>query len=116
MSRDPKDTNIVFLPKGKNRIITDNGASNERYERGIQSLQNELSGIRAGEPTVNGLELRSLQALIAYIAYDHSIGEDVIRNLVEKRFETNGIEKIYRTDFEEAVAYLVELNPRTTVN
>ena len=84
--------------------------------QGIDALHKELRGLRADEPTLNGLELRSVQALISYVAYSHSISEDCVLSLLNGHFETDSVEKIYQADFDSAVTFLVDLNPRVVMN
>ncbi|MDD3183476.1 MAG: hypothetical protein PHD48_11840 [Alphaproteobacteria bacterium] len=117
MSRKSEDLHI-FLGTSplRNPTASNNNTPVEIYRRGVAALESEILNLRSDEPTVNGLELKSLQALIAYIAYDKAIDEAVIRAHVEERFTTNSIEKISQADFEEAIAFLVNLNPRTLVN
>jgi hypothetical protein len=86
------------------------------FHPAIKALHAELQGLRSDEPTLNGLELSSVRALIAYVAYTHKLNEVVISSLVEDYFGTDDIQKIHRNDFDKAVAYLVDLNPRAIIN
>ena len=86
------------------------------FHPAIKAMHAELEGLRSDEPTLNGLELSSVRALIDYVAYTHRLNEVVIRSLVEDYFGTDDIQKIHRNDFDKAVSYLVDLNPRAIIN
>ncbi|MFA4993978.1 MAG: hypothetical protein WC521_01580 [Bdellovibrionales bacterium] len=86
------------------------------FHPAIKALHAALEGLCSDEPTLNGLELSSVRALIDYVAYTHKFNEVVIRSLVEDYFRTDDIQKIRRNDFDKAVAYLVDLDPRMAMN
>ncbi|MDD3029898.1 MAG: hypothetical protein PHS57_06435 [Alphaproteobacteria bacterium] len=66
--------------------------------------------------TLNVTELTSVRALIAYVAYTNELSEALIRSLVEAYFDTDNIENIFQDDYDRAIAYLVDLDPRKAVN
>ncbi|MFA4994777.1 MAG: hypothetical protein WC521_05690 [Bdellovibrionales bacterium] len=88
----------------------------DSFHSAIKALHAEQEGLRSDEPSLNGLELSSVRALIDYVAYTHKLNEVVICSLVEDYFGTDDIQKIHRNDFDKAVAYLVDLNPRAIIN
>lgn len=117
MSRKPRTPTFSWNALNRGNLTASNGnASSSPYKQGIDALHKELRGLRADEPTLNGLELRSVQALISYVAYSHSISEDCVLSLLNGYFETDSVEKIYQADFDSAVTFLVDLNPRVVMN
>lgn len=110
MSRDPKS------------FDNDNGKAEKKsaqdlaFERELTELADTLSDGNPQEAPVNSRELFSLQALIAYMAYQKGVQEELVQSLVEMRFKVKNIEEIASRNFEEAVRYLVDLDPRANIN
>ncbi|MDR3614069.1 MAG: hypothetical protein P4L53_10895 [Candidatus Obscuribacterales bacterium] len=86
------------------------------YLSGLAALRGELAALRADEPVLNKLERVSVNALITYAAYDTGVSEDVVRAIVETRFNVDDISKIQGCDYEDVIRYLVDLNPKAIIN
>jgi hypothetical protein len=65
---------------------------------------------------VNEREIKSLCALVAYVAFNNNISEQAVCAFIEERFHVNEIQKLYSQDYDDAVKYLVELEPAKILN
>ncbi|MDD3030420.1 MAG: hypothetical protein PHS57_09145 [Alphaproteobacteria bacterium] len=62
--------------------------------------------------TLNAMEQTSIRALVSYVAYTHGLEEDVVRGFVQTRFHADDVKNISSADYDNAVAYLVDFDPR----
>jgi hypothetical protein len=85
-------------------------------KRSSKALRNTIEEILAEEPILNKMEQMSIQALIAYTAYDKGVSKEVVLALIEDRFGVDEIVKIQRSDFDKVIRYLVDLDPKKLVN
>lgn len=107
MSRKPQAPTFSWDPSNRRSIA----ASNRN-----DTLHRNLLEPCSDSPISNGLELRSIQALISYIAYERSVNEEVIRTLVKDRFGFDGTNIKRDEVFEEIIRFLVDLNIRENLN
>lgn len=103
-------------PEKEKPASNENILADDIYQRGIEALHKELSGPRADDAPLSGLELNSVRALVSYVAYTHEFDEAVIRSLVEAYCDADDIKKIRQADFNKAITFLVDLDPRMIVN
>jgi hypothetical protein len=59
--------------------------------------------------TINNLELMSIKSLLAYTAYNKSIGEDVIHEIFSTHFGIDKVEKLPRKSYDDAIRFLVDI-------
>jgi hypothetical protein len=62
------------------------------------------------------LEQISICALAAYTARENGLGEDLVVNIVTTHFGVNDIGQIRRMDFGKVIRYLLDMNPKETIN
>ncbi|MGB9154764.1 MAG: hypothetical protein WCD70_16960 [Alphaproteobacteria bacterium] len=66
----------------------------------ISSPQSKAAG--------NALELTSVYALLAYIAQQQNIDEDIVRAAVTKRFDVDDITQLPVQSYDKAIKFLVD--------
>jgi hypothetical protein len=86
------------------------------YERGIKILGETLAQLKKDEPSLSRLEKTALLSLVTYVAQSKGVNEKTIRSLLEARFKTDDICKIKSSEFEDAIQFLVELNPKAQLH
>ncbi|MDD4617195.1 MAG: hypothetical protein PHW76_08835 [Alphaproteobacteria bacterium] len=59
--------------------------------------------------TVSSLEQTSINALVAYTAYDRKVTEAVVRDVFMTHFGINGVNELPRASFEDAIRFLVDV-------
>jgi len=95
---------------------TSNPILDEVYKPRAKALSHVLSDLCTDEPVLNESELFSIRALVSYAAHEQSVSEDVIRAMVATKFNSEGIDRIMSRDYDAAVQYLVDLNPKANIN
>lgn len=66
--------------------------------------------------TINERELMSIYALLAYVAHNQNVHEDLVQTVVAAAFGVETVAKIRRDDYERAIAFLVDLRLDELVN
>jgi len=110
----PISVKSFFNKEGVSNRVT--FSANDVYLSGLNTPRDELAALRANEPALNEMEQTSIRALVAYTAHDKGVNEEVVHTLVETRFGVDDFSKIHGSDYEEAVRYLVDLNPKEIMN
>lgn len=59
--------------------------------------------------TLNAMELTSINALVAYAAYEKKVSEAVVRHVFSCRFGVDEIEKLPRKAYEDAIRFLIDV-------
>jgi hypothetical protein len=62
------------------------------------------------------LEQVSICALAAYTAHEYGVSEDLVVAITTSHFGVDSISKILPHDFDAAIRYLVDLNPKEQIN
>lgn len=65
---------------------------------------------------INDRELLSIYALLAYVAHNQNVRQDLVEKVVEAEFGVDNVAKIRRDDYERAIAFLVDLRLDELVN
>jgi len=74
------------------------------------------NGTTSPELALNKLESLAIRSLIAFVAHEHQVSEDMVQALIEVRFGLNDFRNMPAVDYDNAVRYLVDLEPRMAVN
>lgn len=85
------------------------------YQKHLDALIAEHDAILSDE-YMNKREAVSIRALVAYIAYNHKISEDVTCAIVEEQFGLEEIRKLPRQKYQDAVNYLVDFDLKKIMN
>ena len=72
--------------------------------------------IQAREPSLNQLELKSVAALIRYVADEQSAGTDTVCAIVETAFGVENVAALPRDDYDAAIRFLVDLRVNERLN
>jgi len=59
---------------------------------------------------LNANELKSVNALLAYVAYNQQVEQETVQAVVEARFGVDQVEKLPQKDYEEVIRFLVDLS------
>jgi len=59
--------------------------------------------------TLNDNEMRSIYALLAYVAHNENMRQETVQAIVEANFNVNHVSKIKQRDYDEVVRFLVDL-------
>lgn len=65
---------------------------------------------------INERELMSIYALLAYVAHNQNVHQDLVQMVVAAEFGVESVSKIRRDDYERAIAFLVDLRLDELVN
>lgn len=85
------------------------------YQAHLDALTKEYDAL-AGDEFLNANEATSVRALVAYVAFNHDISEQAVCAMVEEHFHVEQIRMLPRSEWEEVIRYLVDLNPREAIN
>ncbi|MGE3623586.1 MAG: hypothetical protein AB7H77_06935 [Bdellovibrionales bacterium] len=58
---------------------------------------------------LNANELKSVYALLAYIANNENLRQETVQVIIEAKFNVNHITKIPHKDYEEVIRFLIDL-------
>jgi hypothetical protein len=58
---------------------------------------------------LNENEMKSVYALLAYVAYNKHIEQKTVQAVVEARFNVDQVEKLPQKSYEEVIRFLVDL-------
>jgi len=81
----------------------------------LKTISTELEALDANDG-LNKLEKMSIFSLISYVSYISGAHEDIIRSMVETHFSVDDFTKINPKNFEDAIRFLINLNPKEAVN
>jgi hypothetical protein len=62
-----------------------------------------------GLSPLNENELKSVYALLAYVAHNQRVRQETVQAVVETRFGVDQVEKLAQKDYEEVIRFLVDL-------
>ena len=62
---------------------------------------------------INALELTSINALVAYKAYEKKTSEEVVRHVFSDHFGINSLDKLPKDSFDRAIRFLVDVQLHT---
>ncbi len=82
----------------------------------LKALHDRLAALRAKDIVLDKLKRKSIQALIAYTAYNRGINEEVIRDLVKERFDFDGLDERRSEAFDAIIRFLADLDIRKNLN
>ncbi len=71
---------------------------------------------RTPVPTLNRLELRSVAALIAYVAHTQKTGEENVRHVLASAFNVTDVTALLAAQYDEVVRFLVDLRLNEIIN
>jgi len=63
----------------------------------------------AGIQAINEHELTSVYALLAYVAHNQNVSQDLVQMILEAEFSVDHASKIRRNDYQRAIEFLVDL-------
>lgn len=65
---------------------------------------------------INERELTSINALLAYVAYNQNVQQDTVKMIVEAEFGVEQVENLRRDDYMRAIEFLVDLKMDEVMN
>jgi len=71
---------------------------------------------KARENPLNNIELQSLFAMIAYVAYTQEVSETTVCEVLTSRFGVNEVKALPSRLYQIAIEYLVDLKMNKVVN
>lgn len=71
---------------------------------------------QAQEKRVNPVELNALSGMVAYVAYNERISEDMVREIVCSRFRIAQVKELPSRLYQDAIEFLVDLELDKIVN
>jgi hypothetical protein len=80
-----------------------------RMPIGISEPFSNLVSMIGVEP-LNRREVMAVTALLAYVAHNQNVKQEIVETMVEAEFGVNHVEKIQRLDFQRAVDFLIDLH------
>ncbi len=83
--------------------------SNDNNGRGKEDVS-------ADRQPINKRERLSIDALISYKAHVEKVHEEVVRAMVEARFQADDIAKIKYAEYDNVIEFLVDLNLKHALN
>ena len=80
------------------------------------ALLDRAPSVISDEDTLNKLELMSINALIAYTAYQYSLSQDIVREMIHTRFRIKEVTHLPSASYDNAVRFLVDTQVDLLVN
>jgi hypothetical protein len=114
-SKDPllKKSADAEAPSASEGTLSPEGLDLE----GLKALKEKLAKMRAEEDQEEDPKQNmSIPALIAYIAYDRGVNEEVVRAMLFKQFVIKDISEIAEENFQDVRRFLVDLNVIKVMN
>lgn len=65
---------------------------------------------------INDRELKSVYALLAYVAYNQNVRQDTVQMIVEAQFSVDHVSKLRRADYLKAIEFLVDMKMDEIIN
>jgi hypothetical protein len=65
---------------------------------------------------INERELLSIYALLAYVAHNQNVRQETVQLILEAEFGVDHVSKIRREDYENAIAFLVDIQLDDKIN
>jgi len=65
---------------------------------------------------INERELKSVYALLAYVAYNQNVRQETVQMIVEAEFNVHHVSKIRRQDYMRAIEFLVDMRMDEIMN
>lgn len=65
---------------------------------------------------LNSHELKSVYALLAYVAYNQNVRQDTVQMILEAQFGVDHVAKLRRRDYLRAIEYLVDMKLEEIMN
>lgn len=95
-------------PEGVMSLLTEDALRSDNVI--LFKTSDHFSGLRSREhQMLNQNELKTIYALLAYVAYNQHVKQDVVRHAVEKKFGVSDVDYLQQKDYEEVVRFLVDL-------
>ena len=80
-----------------------------------ETFSTALSALQQNTP-FNESELKSVQALIAYVAYTQTIGKAAVESFVLTAFSADSISAIPQDYYDDVIRLLVDMDFEATIN
>jgi len=71
---------------------------------------------RVREKPLNGVELKAISAMIAYVAYQQKTDETTVREILAARFGVNEVSALPSRLYQNAIEYLADLQISCNMN
>lgn len=78
--------------------------------------QNPAETPNAAAAPLNQNELRSVTAVIAYVAYKQKANEAIVETILTTKFGVDSVQDLTAADYDEAIRFLVDLNLDEVMN
>ena len=72
--------------------------------------------IEYGEGTLNELELKSVKAVIAYVAHMQTASDVTVSSILGAKFGASDVTELRQKDYDEVIRFLVDLNLKEAIN
>lgn len=82
----------------------------------LSALMTNLAAFHADNASLNDIELFSVTAAIAYVAYTQNANEDTVCSILTSAFGTNGVKTLPSRLYNEIILFLVDLRVNEVVN
>jgi hypothetical protein len=107
----------IYLSEVKLKRLRSKGAVRPTsfYKGGLKAPASEYNDIRKVD-SLDENELKSVCALVAYVAYNKRMDEDAVRDNVLQRFGVADIEHLRSQSYEEIIRFLVNLCVEEVLN
>ena len=117
MTKPQKPTSAKPLPDEAGSSALDVTHSSDELDlTGLDALREKLVALQTEDCGMDKSQMTSLQALVAFTAYDRGVNEDVVRTLVCKNFGVVDISNIPKKNYEEVRRFLTDLNIKEAMN
>lgn len=88
-------------------MLRANNAAADSCDRGAS--RRGLEARDAASATLNQAELQSIYGLLAWVAHEQNVRQDVAQTVLEAEFGVNHVSKLRAADYEAIVRYLLGL-------
>ena len=82
----------------------------------LSALTTGLAAFNADNVPLNDIELFSVTAAIAYVAYTQKANEDTVCSILASAFGVSGVKALSSKHYDEAIRFLVDLRVNEAVN
>jgi len=86
-------------------------------EGGLRLLNSGMKALReADSKTLSSLEIRSLTAMISFVAYNQEVSEETVSAIVAAQFGVNETKDLQSRRYQDAIEFLVDFKVKSAIN
>lgn len=88
----------------------------EATERCLETFRSHLNALQSYDAPLNQNELKSVKAVIAYVAYTQNVSKETVSSVLTTAFGVESVTEISQGHYDDVIRYLVDLRMDEILN